>query len=121
MPNRVTGAEVKEICDTTKTATQVEEFITPANLVVTDVTADASYSAALLKEIERWYAAHLVSCDDPQIKSETFGGGAGAYQGQTGMGLNYTTYGQQVLVMDYKGYFAELQQGKRPAVVKAII
>lgn len=120
MTNRVTGAEVLEICDTTKTATQIEPFITGANIVVTDVLADASYSAAKLKEIERWYAAHLVSCDDPQIKSENFGAAA-TYQGQTAMGLNFTTYGQQVMILDTKGYFAELQSAKRPAKVEAII
>ncbi len=120
MPNRVTGAEVKEICDTGKTATQIEPFIIAANIIVTDVTTDASYGAAKLKEIERWYAAHLVSCDDPQIKSENFGAAA-KYHGQTGMGLNFTVYGQQVMVLDTKGYFASLQQAKRPAEVKAII
>lgn len=119
MANRVTGAEVLEIITTGKTATQIEAYITAANIVVTDVTAGAGYSAAKLREIERWYSAHLVSCDDPQIKSENFGAAA-TYQGQTAMGLDFTTYGQQVKILDTKGKFAELAKGGPSASAKVI-
>lgn len=119
MANRVTGAEVKEILDTAKIAVDVEKYITAANLTVTGVTSGQGYSTAELKEIERYLAAHLVAIDDPRIKSENFGAAA-TYHGGSGLGLDHTPQGQQVKLLEYKGKFAELDQGGPSASVKVV-
>ena len=120
MANRVTGAEVKAIITTVKTDDEVENFITPANLIVTDVLTGSGHSAALLKEIEKWLSAHFVAIDDKsaRIVEEKAGDATNKYEGRTGMRLNFTRYGQQVLLLDTSGSLADL--GKGPAEVKTL-
>lgn len=119
---RVTGAEVLEIFDTTLLASELTPFITAANLIVTDVLADAEYSDALEKEIERWLSAHLAAIRDPRVKQESYGSGASqGFHGGSSEGLGHTPYGQQVLILDYKGYFAAIQNTRRRAELKALV
>ena len=117
MSTRVDGDEVKEIFDTELTALQIVPFITIANLIVTDKLTD-EHSTALLKEIERWLAAHFVAIRDPRAKSEKTADASATYHGNAGLGLNHTPYGQQVLAMDTTGILASL--GKRKASFRTI-
>lgn len=109
---RVTAAEVKEIIDTDLTATQVESFIPGANLIVTNMCGYA-YDADVLKELERWLAAHLVSIRDP-TKSAFISQKADTVEQKyqltaaSPVGLATTRYGQQVLILDYLGKMADL-------------
>jgi len=116
MAVRVSDAEVKEIIDTSVTTTA---FISAANLVVTEKLGSSGLSEDLLKEIERWLAAHLIaSSKDKQVESETIGDVSATYQGKTDMGLDSTFYGQQVKLLDTTGTMANL--GKRKAKVEWI-
>lgn len=121
MSTRATEAEVKEIIDTDITVGQVTPFLKAANLLVTNVLTDQEYSADLLKEIERWLAAHFVAIRDPRTTKEKIGQAEDTYQGKFGEGLSGTSYGQQVMLLDYKGVLAELSATKGGAEVKAII
>ena len=67
---RATEAEVKEIIETDRTDEQVTPFLKAANLLVTDVLTGLGYSDDLLKEIERWLAAHFVAIRDPRMTKE---------------------------------------------------
>ena len=120
MANRVTAEEVKEIITTVKTEDQVENYITPANLLVTRVMSGSGFSSAELAEIEKWLSAHFVAMDDAstRIREETAGDAENKYEGKTGMRLNFTRWGQQVLLLDTTGGFADL--GKGPAEVKTL-
>lgn len=118
---RTTEAEVKKIIDTALTDDQVKPFLISANILITDILLDEGYSIDLLKEIEKWLAAHFVAIRDPQVMKEKIGEVDAAYQGKTGLGLNYTSYGQQVMLLEYHGKLAEIAQGKGPAEVKVII
>ena len=60
---RVIDAEIKEIIDTT---IDTDPFIEAANLVVTARLANQGIGDDLLKEIERWFAAHLVAIRDTE-------------------------------------------------------
>ena len=111
---RVTDEEVKEIIETTITTTP---FITAANLVVTSRLGDQGIDDDLLKEIERWFAAHLVAIREPQAKTEKTGDTGVTYFGKDGTGLDATPYGQQVKVLDPTGLMATL--GSRAAEMKA--
>ena len=118
---RATEAEVKEIIDTDRSTEQVTPFLKVANLLITDVLSDQEYSADLLKEIERWLAAHFVAIRDPRTTKEKIGEAENTYQGKFGEGLSGTSYGQQVMLLDYKGVLAELASIKGGAEVKVII
>ena len=111
---RVIDAEVKKIIDTT---IDTDPFIQAANLIVTDRLSNQGLGDDLLKEIERWFAAHLVAIREPQAKAEKVGDTGVTYFGKDGYGLDATPYGQQVMVLDPTGRMATL--GKRPAEMKA--
>ena len=117
---RVTEAEVKEVIDTALNDEQVKPFLILANILITDILLDEGYSIDLLKEIEKWLAAHFVAIRDPQVTKEKIGDVDAVYQGKTGLGLNHTSYGQQVVLLEHHGKLAEIAQGRGPAEVKVI-
>ena len=120
MANRVTGTQVKTVIITVKTASEVENFIPSANELVTEVLSGAGFSSTRLALIEKWLSAHFVAIDDAsaRIAEEEIDDVRNKYEGKTGMRLNFTRYGQQVLLLDTSGSFADL--GKGPAEVKTI-
>lgn len=113
---RVTDAEVKEIFDTDIADTT--PFITVANILVTDVLGSESLSTTLLKEIERWLAAHFASMRDPRIQREKLGDADVTYHGKSAMGLDGTPYGQQAKLLDTSGKLESI--GKMKAEIKTI-
>jgi hypothetical protein len=120
MANRVTAEEVQAIIDVVS-GLDVSAFITAANLLVTEKLGSSSLSVELLKEIERWLAAHFVAVRDPRIRERTVGDATDKFilGGGFKSGLDATPYGQQVMVLDITGIFASTM-GKRSAEVVAI-
>lgn len=117
---RATEAEVKEVLDTTLTDDQITPFLTAANVLVTDVLNGEGYGDATLKEIERWLAAHFVAIRDPQVAKEKIGDVDATYHGKSGLGLNHTPYGQQVMILEHHGKLAEISSSKGRAELKVI-
>lgn len=120
MANRATEQAVLALMDTTLTAKQITPFLESANAIVTGKCADGGYSTEVLELIERWLAAHLACALDPQIAEETAGAAKWKYEGQTGMGLKATRYGQNVMLLDYNGTLAELNDIKGVAEIKVL-
>lgn len=106
MSARTTAALVRLIIDTSLSDDQVNTFIAPANLLVTAHCADKGMSAELLAEIERWLAAHFLSVRDQRVAARSIGDVSFTYQGETGLGLDATSYGQQVKLLDTSGRLA---------------
>lgn len=97
-------------------------FIRAASLLVDklDVYDTAGvHSVADLKEIETWLAAHFYGLRDAQYQSKSTGGASATFQGQTGLCLDLTWWGQTAKILDTTGYLAKLDQeakgGKRVA------
>ena len=104
MAVRVTSEEVAQIIDyDTAAITDISPFITMANMMVNSRIGEGVLAEEVLKEIERWLAAHFVAIRDPRIKSESVDVISTSYQGQTGMGLQATLYGQQAMMLDTTG------------------
>ena len=122
MAHRVLPAEVKEIIDTELSDPIVVTFIDAANLTVTALLgSDTTLGAAQLKEIERWYTAHLIACTRArQVKSESVGDASVTYQGETGKGLDASMYGQMVKQLDTSGIMAAAGSGKQSVMIQAI-
>ena len=122
MANRVTADEVEAIMDDAfamESSFDVTPFITAANLVVTDRLGLSGLGDDLLKEIERWLSAHLASCKYTRHKSEAIGDAQQTLQvGPLGKGLDWSSYGQQVKLLDSTGVLANV--GKRKAFLKAM-
>lgn len=113
---RVTDCEVKAIINTD--IEKIRPYIIPADLMVTQYLGSKGLDDELLKEITRWLAAHLVAVNDQRLKSEKIGDATDQYHGETGMGLDFTAYGQQVKVLDPTGTFAAI--GKRTAFFEVL-
>lgn len=119
--NRVTGSEVLLIIETTLQAYQIEPLISAANKLVTAKCA-GFYTDDELKEIERWLSAHFVAVRDPSqsVVEKQIGEAREKYgrmKTNPGRGLEATPYGQQVLMLDYKGRLGNL--GSTPASISA--
>lgn len=118
MAYRVTTEEVLTIIDTS--LTDVDAFIAAANVTITGMCG-SDYDDDVLKELERWLAAHLVSIRDPSksaFTEQNADGPSQKYQltASNPVGLATTRYGQQVLILDYLGKLANL--GLPGSVVK---
>jgi len=106
---RTTAAEVKMIIDTSLADATVDSYITGANLLVTEVLGSTSLPAELLEEIERWLTAHNIAMTRERMaKKEGAGGASIEYVGQSGMGLQATSYGQMVMTLDTSGKMTAL-------------
>jgi len=118
---RATETEVKEIIKTTLTVEDVTPFLSAANTVVTDSLSGEGYGTETMKQIELWLAAHFLAARDPRRSRTKIGAGDDTYEGKTGMGLNSTSYGQRVMMLDHHGVLAALSSSKRPAKVEVVI
>ena len=121
MAARVTATEVKAIMDNcTLSDTTVDVFITSGTLLV-DAIFDTgeTLSTATLKEIERWFVAHMLASTVWKTSSEEkIGDATVKYTGQWGKKLESTPYGQMVLTLDTTGKMANV--GKRAASIYAV-
>lgn len=118
MSVRTVGEDVKAILDTSLTAEQVESYIQAASLIVDEQLVGESLSDALLTEIEKWLAAHLVaSTRDMRVQKESADGISLTYQGKTGLGLDATFYGQTTKRLDPTGKLGALDQPNRRSYV----
>lgn len=119
---RTTEAEVKQIIDTALTEDEISPFLATANSLVSLVVSNEGYADSHLEKIERWLAAHFVAVRDPRIMSQKIDDADAVYTAFSmhGLGLQLTTYGQQVLLLDFHGKFAAIQNAKRPAEVRVI-
>jgi len=114
---RTTTDEVESIVEV-DSSLDVTPFITVANLLVTQKLTGLGYSVGYLKEIERWLAAHFVAIRQKQEKSVTIGDASASYYGQSGLGLDFTSYGQQVKIMETTGTLLNL--GKKVARIDTL-
>ena len=122
MSIRVTADEVKQIIDTTLTDTEIDAFITAASLIIDEyLSTNTDLVDALKTELEKWLTAHLIaSTRERQTISEKAGQAEAQYTGKLGMGLDLTTYGQMVKLLDTTGILSN-QIGKRKASMYAVI
>lgn len=108
MTNRVAPEEVKAIMDNvTVPSIDMDTYILGANTLVN--TALGTGDSPILKEIERWLAAHLIAITRERMALKEEAGTAKiTYIGEYGKGLNSTPYGQMVMILDLTGKMANL-------------
>lgn len=111
---RVTASEVTEIITTSVDDSDIGACIIAADLIVdTYLANETGMSNDLLKEIERWLAAHLLaSSKEVQELSVRVGEAEHRRVGSFGKGLESTTYGQVVLSLDNSGKLKNLTKSK---------
>lgn len=121
MTARTTPAKVISILDSNYDGeTLLDPKIEVASVLVDKVVACMSrkgltaHDATTLEMIERYLAAHLYLFHDKVMQSESKGRASGSFQGQTGMGLQSTDYGQMAITLDDSGCLQQLDLGKGP-------
>lgn len=117
MSIRTTEAAVKDILGRhydTNTSPSLTGFIATGSSLVDKVNTNDTtnlLSDSDLELIERWLSAHFYAQSDQLFSSRSTGKASGSFQGQTGMQLENTIYGQQALILDVTGYLSALQKG----------
>lgn len=116
---RVTATEVRQIITLASSIddTQVDVFITQANLFVTNTfSGDTTVSDDTLKEIERNIAAHFLHALDPRESEKAINKARSKYAGKYGMRLEATSYGQNALLLDPTGKLATASGRKQASI-----
>jgi hypothetical protein len=110
MTVRVKAEEVKEIMNTNLSDPKISSFIVTANTLLN--SAVTGLGADLLKEIERWLAAHLiVSTVERQAEMKKIGDATEKYA-SLGLNLQSTTYGQTAAILDTSGKLSDMGKKK---------
>lgn len=96
----------------------VDPFIESATVIVDRVVTCASSKGIPLTTteaelVERWVAAHMYAAADPLYTSRSTNKASGSFQGQFGMRLESTDYGQRALSIDPSGCLAAISKGAR--------
>lgn len=91
-------------------------FISWANLVVNKVASCAiakgdAQADEVLEEMETWLAAHAYQQSDQGYASSSTEGSSASFQGQTGMRIESTKYGQSALGLDFSGCLQRINAG----------
>ena len=121
---RVTPAELRKILDTDdRRWPDLTPFITAANALVTAVCTASGYPDSLLKEIEKWLAGHFYCTPEPLAVVAKIGESQDTYESKVDLYLANSRYGQQAMILDYKGNLAGVsnsmkRQDRRSAKTK---
>ena len=104
----VTTTEVAAIIDVSGDY-DLTPFILAADALMTQLDLEGKgLSDALLKEIQRWLAAHFAAQLEKRYASEKTGDAATAYQYKIDLRLQDTMYGQQAIILDTSGTLRNL-------------
>ena len=104
---RCIDVDVKDILGPTAIE-DTTPYIRSANILITKVLGAEDLTAAHMKEIEIWLSAHFASMQDPKESEVQIDRTRAKFDGQTGLGLDFTRFGQQVKILDTTGLLAAL-------------
>lgn len=121
MAARVTPDEVIAIMDTALDATAVTPYCESANVFVEATLGNSGLSESVLKEIEKWVAAHMIAITkERQTKEEGAGTAYIKYAGDWKQGLSMTSFGQMAISLDPSGTLENIAKGKGKASMYAV-
>lgn len=98
---RTNKSDVRDIFDTNIDDDSLDAWIEIANELVDDIAnADSSIDSTRLTKIEKLLSAHFASTEEPLVEEDSIGDSSATYQGEWGMNLRSTDYGQSAIVLD---------------------
>jgi hypothetical protein len=94
-------------------------FISIANKFISNYATYVSSTGGsiaddVLTDMETWVAAHAYVSVDQTYSSKSTGGSSGSFQGQTGMFLKGSKYGQMACLLDDYGYLSDFENMGAP-------
>ena len=118
---RVEAGDVREIFSTEMTADQINSFINMAHRFIDANLLSVGLAASTLVDIELLLSAHFCSLNDPRMKSENVAGEwSFTVQGETGMFLDATFYGQQAKLLDSTGTLDKIASNPKKASITVL-
>ena len=117
MAVRVTEPEVAALIETDSTLS-LAPFIATATALTDYVSSKDSnglLTTALLLEIEKYLAAHFYEHRDSQYIEKKTGDASAVFQGEFGMRLDSSKWGQTALMLDVSGTLAALNKNRSKA------
>lgn len=115
---RATSSEVVGIMSDVPTGTNLDAFISVVACLIDDNLDDSLFTAATLKNIEIYLAAHFAALKFKQAVESELGGTNRAkdkYAYPLGKGLDLTTYGQMAKILDTSKVLASMNDTKSKA------
>lgn len=112
---RTSKTDVKDIYDTDLSDTQLQAFIDDANVFVDEHLSNKGLSSNILTAIEKYLSAHLASARDQRAESKDVADASVTFQGESGMHLESTQYGQRAIDFDSTGTLSQLGKGVSPS------
>lgn len=112
---RAAETDVREIIDL-DAALKLDRFIQAASRLVDyveDCDTNNLLSADHLRDIEIQLAAHFAAHRDQRYAAKKTADASATFQGQTGMGLDSTQYGQTAKILDVTGCLADLDRDSK--------
>ena len=96
----ISDAELKAICTEIAATDTTTVFIDAAHLIIWEQFGGTTkYTDARLKLVELYLAAHFAAITNPVTAFEGVGKLQQSMQYKVGLGLSYTKYGQQALLL----------------------
>ena len=118
MTRPVSPAQIRDLIETALDDATLQVFANDSHVIVSEtIPSSAGVSEGRLEIIEKYLAAHFTALRDPRLTSEHVGPATSSYEGQSGLYLAHTRYGQQVMVLDPTGSFAAMDQGASTGTV----
>lgn len=120
LPGRTNSALIQAIIETDINVSCLDPWIDFANELVTEIcshlvlpgTSTPAYNSYRLELIERWLAAHAYTVFDPRLVQESVAGGVMQItQGEIGLALRSSIYGQNAMRLDTQGALAIFDNG----------
>ena len=106
---RTTESDVRNVFDTDLDSAALSAWIDIAHEVVDDIAdKDSSITNTRLTQIEKLLTCHYASAQDQRISNTSRETASVDYQGETGMNLRGTKYGQQAIQLDPTGLLSTL-------------
>lgn len=119
---RVTAQNVKDVIDTKLGETEIDLCILTAHVLINDeVAPKGTLSTERLELIELYLSAHFVTLRDRRVASQNLADGSTlSYEGQTGLYLTSSHYGQTAILLDSTGTLKTLQAPRKNASITVV-
>jgi hypothetical protein len=109
------------IDDSAISSNYITRILTTVDLILTKIyeDSDCEISDALLTELQKYFAAHIIASTTSRMaRVEKLGEAQVEYIGKFGVGLDLTPYGQMLKLLDPCGLIAKT--GKQAASIYAV-
>lgn len=109
----VEPSDVTAIISTSIGTAAIRSHINTADVILKRSVDNHDIDRDIRDELLKWLAAHFCAIQDPRMVEDMAGGMRSVFEGKSGMGLDFTRYGQQAKLIDPTGELSKLSANRR--------